>query len=281
MQLAHNPAAERAAADGGGVGAVIAACCNPGPWRHDTIALTAAISLATTLCYHAAMQAATARCTRIANIGAGRTRAWLQSAIVPQAGQFMLARYWPGLDPYLSSAVFPAALTSDGFALELPSDDATLPYLVPGADVRLTGPFGQPMPMRHQPDSRILFICARNPHHLLPLAQQALQAGADITLLLERPYPLQTLDARIEARHGELLTLLRNHLAWAEKVFVDCLPGARMRATLQPLAGDSYALFAEALPCGTGACQGCAVPGAKGYQLACVNGPFFRLSALA
>ena len=135
--------------------------------------------------------------------------------------------------------------------------------------------------MRHQPDSRILFICARNPHHLLPLAQQALQAGADITLLLERPYPLQTLDARIEARHGELLTLLRNHLAWAEKVFVDCLPGARMRATLQPLAGDSYALFAEALPCGTGACQGCAVPGAKGYQLACVNGPFFRLSALA
>ena len=131
------------------------------------------------------MQAATARCTRIANIGAGRTRAWMQSAIVPQAGQFVLARYWPGLDPYLSRAVFPAAFTSDGFALELPSEDATLPYLLPGADVRLIGPFGQPVPMRSQPDGRIMFICARSPHRLLPLVQQALQAGADVTLLLD------------------------------------------------------------------------------------------------
>ncbi len=168
------------------MGAVIAAGWNPRPCGHDTIALTTTISLATTLCYHAAMQAATARCTRIANIGAGRTRAWLQSAIVPQAGQFVLARYWPGLDPYLSGALFPAALTSDGFALELPSEDATLPYLLPGADVRLIGPFGQPVPMRSQPDGRIMFICARSPHRLLPLVQQALQAGADVTLLLER-----------------------------------------------------------------------------------------------
>ncbi len=64
-------------------------------------------------------------------------------------------------------------------------------------------------------------------------------------------------------------------------MFIDCLPEAELRAMLQPLAGNSYALCAETLPCGTGACQGCAVPGTKGHQLACVHGPFFRLSALA
>jgi NAD(P)H-flavin reductase len=226
------------------------------------------------------MKATTARCTRIADIGQGRTRASIESPIVPQLGQFVLARYWPGLDPYLSSVVFPAALTRHGFALELRSDDPTLPYLAPGAELHLTGPFGQPVPFRLQPNGRILLISARSPHRLLPLAQQALEIGVDITMLLEQPYPLQTLDTRIEARRGGLPALLEDHLAWAEKVFVDCLPEPELRAALQPLAGDSYALFAEALPCGTGACQGCPVKSGKGWQLACVNGPFFRLSEL-
>ncbi len=226
------------------------------------------------------MQSATAHCTRVANIGEGRTRAWLQSTIMPQPGQFVIARYWPGLDPYLSSAVFPAALSSDGFALELSSNNPMLPYLAPGAAVHLTGPFGQPVPVRIQPNGHILLISAHSLHRLLPLAQQALQAGADVTVLLERPYPLQTLDARIEARHGEMLTLLPDHLAWAEKVFIDCLPEPKLRAALQSLAGDSYALFTETLPCGTGACQGCSVQSGKGWQLACISGPFFCLSEL-
>ena len=149
------------------------------------------------------MQETAARCTRITNIGEGRTRALIKCAVVPQFGQFMLARYWPGLDPYLSSVVFPAALTSDGFALELPSSDPTLPHLTPGADVALAGPFGKPVPARLQPNDHILIICARSPHRMLPLAQQTLRVGADVTLLLERQYPLQTLDARVEARHGD------------------------------------------------------------------------------
>ena len=200
--------------------------------------------------------------------------------MVPQLGQFVLARYWPGLDPYLSNVVFPAALTSDGFALELRSDDPTLPYLAPGAELQLTGPFGQPVPFRLQPNGRILIISTRSPHPLLPLAQQALEFGTDITLLLEQPYPMQTLDTRIEARCGGLPALLGDHLAWAEKVFLDCLPEPELLATLRPLAGDSYALFPEALPCGTGACQGCPVKSGKDWQLACVHGPFFRLSEL-
>ncbi len=199
---------------------------------------------------------------------------------MPQTGQFVLARCWPGLDPYLSSAVFPVALTSDGFALELPPGDPMLPYLTPGADLQLTGPFGQPLSVRPQSNSHILLMCVHSPHRLLQLAQQALQAGADVTMLLEQAYPLRTLDARIEVRHGKLQALLGKHLAWAEKIFIDCPPESELSAALQPLAGNSYALFAETLPCGTGACQGCPVQSRKGWQLACVNGPFFRLSEL-
>jgi|TARA_B100001971_G_scaffold201786_1_gene214897 hypothetical protein len=226
------------------------------------------------------MQETAARCTRITDIGEGRTRALIKCAVVPQFGQFMLARYWPGLDPYLSSVVFPAALTSDGFALELPSSHPTLPHLVPGADVALAGPFGKPVPTRLQPNNHVLIICSRSPHRMLPLAQRTLGVGADVTLLLEKQYPLQNLDARIEAHQGDLLTLLGDHLAWAEKVFIDCLPKPELHSALKPLAKDSYALFAETLPCGTGACQGCLVQIRQGWQLACVNGPFFCLSEL-
>ena len=224
------------------------------------------------------MQISTAHCTQVADIGEGRTHAWIQSTIIPQPGQFMLARYWPGIDPYLSKVVFPAALTSDGFVLELPAEDPTLPYLTPGKECQLTGPLGQPVPIRPQPNVHLLLICSRSPHTMLPLAQKALDSGADVTLLLEHPYPLNSLDTRIEIRRGELLTLLTDHIDWAEQVCLDCMPGADLYATLQPILRNGYALFTETLPCGIGACQSCAVQIGKTCVLACINGPFLPLS---
>ena len=190
----------------------------------------------------------------------------------------MLARYWPGIDPYLSSVVFPAALTSDGFVLEIPSEDPTLPYLEPGRECQLTGPLGQPVPIHPKPNVHLLLICSGSPHIMLPLAQKALESGADVTLLLEHPYPLNSLDARIEVRRGELLTLVADHLDWAEQVCIDCLPQAELYAALQPMVRNSYALFTETMPCGIGACQSCAVQIEKECVLACINGPFLPLS---
>lgn len=226
------------------------------------------------------MQADTAYCTHITNIGEGRTRVSLKTTIMPYPGQFVIARYWPGLDPYLSNPVFPASLSNDGFTLELSSNSPMMPYLAPGAAVQLTGPFGQPMSVRLKPNGRVLLISVRSLHRLLPLAQQALLAGADVTVLIEKPYPLQMLDVRIEARRGNMLTLMGEHLDWAEKVYIDCIPETNLRAALQPLAGDTYALFTKTMPCGTGACQGCSVYNKRGWQLACVSGPFFCLSEL-
>jgi hypothetical protein len=114
----------------------------------------------------------------------------------------------------------------------------------------------------------------------LALAQQVLQAEAEVTLLLEQPYPLRTLDMRIEVRRGEVITSLESHISWAENVFTDSFPKTELRAALEPLSRSSYALYAEKLPCGTGACHGCPVQSKNGWQLACVNGPFFRLSEL-
>ena len=47
-----------------------------------------------------------------------------------------------------------------------------------------------------------------------------------------------------------------------------------------PVRGFAQALVVHPMACGVGACQGCAVPVARGTKLACTDGPVFDLLEL-
>ena len=123
-----------------------------------------------------------------------------------------------------------------------------------------------------------------------------------MALLLSAPtaaelYPIGRLPPALEVHavtadgsaghHGSVLDLFPNLARWA-----DCICIAGDPATYPALAeivrdvrvgpGPRFAqaLVAPPMACGVGACQGCAVPVARGTKLACTDGPVFDLLEL-
>ena len=231
------------------------------------------------LCYHASMKISTARCTNLITIGDDRFQVKLHSNSIPRPGQFVLARFWTGIYPYMNTVMFPTNTASDGFTLEIKSEHPQSNNLNPGSKVNLIGPCGQPVTIKRS-TSHLLLVARHNPNKLLPFAQLALKRDLDVTLLLSCSYPLESLDPRIEIHKGGLQQLLENNFDWAEQILMDFRPEPIIHKFLDSISSNIHVLCETMMPCGTGACHGCIIYTKTGWELACKQGPFFQLSNL-
>jgi dihydroorotate dehydrogenase electron transfer subunit len=210
-------------------------------------------------------------------------------------GCFVLA----DLGGYLRAPLFPARLEPEEFDV-LVSPDHPAAALEPGESVDLIGPLGRGFDVPAAARRLLLVADTSRLPVLLPLARQ--EPERSVALLLAAPtaaelYPVRLLPPTLEvhvvtgdgsAGHGGSVTDLFPDLArWAHCVCVACDP-----ATYQALAeivrevrlgpGERFAqaLVVPLIPCGVGACQGCAVQSARGAKLACIDGPVFDLLEL-
>lgn len=208
----------------------------------------------------------------------GRLAAWLETedAIDPAPGQYFLV---DDSTAVCAQAVFCAAYDGSGLLALAPLPGSWQP----GTSLRLLGPAGRgfnpPVPLRRL----ALAVVEDSPGRLLHLARRAYQQGAEVALFAEPPLP--ALPSWLEASP---LILLPDVLTWADFLAldlpVDHLPRLRQLLGLPAHSGTpcpAQALVRLSMPCGAAAeCGACAVPGRRGWQLACKDGPVFELNDL-
>lgn len=219
-------------------------------------------------------------------------------------GQFFLAH---AEGCYLRRPIFPQPLPHEQFSLLLrPATDpgqAWLSARQPGNSLDLIGPLGNGFALSPTTRNLLLVSDSQRLSPLLGLMHNALTAGVAVTLLLggrnaASIYPAAHLPAAVElhvatsdgslGQRGGLEALLPELFGWADAVATVGSPGlyrALQRHTRQVRFGASSGfLFGLAaptlLPCGVGACFGCALPTTSGPRLACIDGPVFDLMAL-
>lgn len=225
-------------------------------------------------------------------------------------GRFVLA----DLGGYLRTPLFPASvdapwLEAGGFEVLVPPDHPAA-ALQAGVRVELIGPLGRGFEVNAE--ARRLLLVADTAHLPvpLPLSFQRLEEGRvpsaspgrGVALLLSAPtaaelYPVRLLPPALEVHivtadgsaghRGSALDIFPDLVRWA-----DCVCIASDPATYPALAeivrevrvgpGHRFAqaLVTPPMACGVGACQGCAVPAARGPRLACADGPVFDLLEL-
>ncbi len=177
---------------------------------------------------------------------------------------------------------------------------------VAGATLNVLGPLGQPFTVADSTRRALLIgygVSGFAP--LLGLATELAERGLAVTLLAGGPsaahlppgtllhreveYQVATADGSA-GRRGDVLDLVPPFLSWADQVFAG-LPDARYEPLLalvrqhmlRPRANYAQALLAPPrtlVPCGTGACDGCAVRTRDGYRRLCRDGPVFDLRQL-
>lgn len=194
---------------------------------------------------------------------------------IPAPGQYLLA--WDG--EILGAPLFSAGAQEEGFlaAPPLPAGWA------PGTELALLGPLGRGFRLPAGLRRLALAAAGDTAARLLPLALEALQREAAVTLFGDAPLP--PLPASLEAYP---LNALREAHGWMDFLAVD-LPGEKLpdlRAILE-LPGEArlpcpgQALVVVPMPCaGVGQCGVCAVPARRSWKLACQEGPVFDLDDL-
>ncbi len=152
--------------------------------------------------------------------------------------------------------------------------------LQPGDYLSLRGPFGQgfklPASMRRLALASFVPGAAR----LLPLAEQAIQMGAEVALFCDAPP--SGLPSDLEA--SPLTNLAEAH-GWADFLGVD-IPLERLSELREPLrwynqksvSPVGQVLVYTDIPCGGMAeCGVCAIRTRRGWKLICKDGPVFGL----
>jgi dihydroorotate dehydrogenase electron transfer subunit len=221
-------------------------------------------------------------------------------------GQFLLV---DTETEYVRCPLFPIALKDGCFSLALPKD-GPLRRLAPGDELDCIGPLGKGFPLSPSAYNLLLLAQASGfglSHQqngvlfLLALIDQALEARKNVVLIHEAAsasqlFPPSGLPPSVEVRlvtqdgsrgkTGTALDLLPELAQWADQVcavgqlewygeLVNVLREHRLRLS----EGFAWGLIApEIMPCGVGACGGCAVETRRGYRMACTDGPVFDLT---
>lgn len=176
-----------------------------------------------------------------------------------------------------------------------------LATLMPGAHVDITGPLGRPFALPQEPVACLLVGEGYAAAPLFPLAERLRERGCAVTLVVaasDERHLLSALEARRSARSVTVVTA-DGSVGQRGKV-VDVLDEVLTRSaaevvyaagpisTLHAVAGaaERHGAWSQtavelSLTCGTGLCQGCAVPvvgedGIGRLVRACVDGPVFR-----
>lgn len=213
---------------------------------------------------------------------------------------------------YLRRPFFPITLDGDSISVLFRSE-APLRVLVPGDAVDCIGPLGTRFPLRSAANNLLLLAQSEGfgvsqkqngVTYLLTLVEQALAAGKRVLLVHEAPtaaqlFPpgglppgveiqLATLDGS-QGHAGSALELLPELAQWADHVYAvgdvawyAVLVRVLREHRLHLGQGLAWGLIApEIMPCGMGACGGCAVERRGGYRLACADGPVFDLTKVS
>ncbi len=219
------------------------------------------------------MRHTNAQCTRLELIGQ-HFRAHFDSDLVPSLGQFLLARLTPY--PYLRFPLFPSSLSLSSFSVDLPRDS----ILTPGMMIDLIGPCGAAIEESRERE-RVLLIADDSPAALLPFASSAIARAGAATLILAQPYPLDSLDPRIEIHRGDLVSLTQELAPHSDRIFIHTSPDFyRSRLMAHGSLLTAHVLLTPPTPCGVGACQACYVKTNHGPKMSCLHGPFFNLQSL-
>jgi len=144
--------------------------------------------------------------------------------------------------------------------------------------IDLIGPCGTAIEESKERE-RVLLIADDSPAALLPFASSALARAGAATVILARPYPLDSLDPRIEIHRGDLAALSKELAPHADRVFIHT-SRLTFHASLITHHASTYALLTHPTPCGVGACNACYIKTNHGYRMACIEGPFFNLQSL-
>lgn len=206
-------------------------------------------------------------------------------------GHALLARLSEeGWDPYLAEQWIPVATDGLTITIERPARD----HYMPGQIVTLLGPVGAPFPMRPGLHNLLLLAQDTPPTPLILLASLAIRSQIEVTLVLggtATEYPLEALPPEVEVLTGTIEEGWPNQVTtvgWADQVIAVVDPRYREQLYAALLA-RIHALRAEVprqyvlgifdlpMPCGTGACQGCAVSCREKDRLVCVDGPAIDL----
>jgi dihydroorotate dehydrogenase electron transfer subunit len=221
----------------------------------------------------------------------------------PRPGQFVLVDC--GDACYLRRPIFPQFLDDQhlDFLLQ-PSPDPGFAWLLTrttGDVLDLLGPFGRGFPQPHVPSNLLLVSDSSLLSPLLDQMLRALAINVSVTLALEsrrsaKLYPISQLPPAVEVQlathdgatghHGPIKDLLPDLIRWADRAYA--VGSGKLYQTLLAITKEVrfglqpeflYGLLTSvSMPCGVGACFGCAVSIDGELQLTCIDGPVFDLS---
>ncbi|MGH3362418.1 MAG: hypothetical protein ACRDOM_08160 [Nocardioides sp.] len=178
---------------------------------------------------------------------------------------------------------------------------AWLADLPTGARVEVTGPLGRPFALPKEPVSCVLVGEGYAAAPMFPLAERLRERDCAVTLVVagsDEAHLLSALEARRSARavtvvtgdgsigiRGTVADVLPDVLGQARaEVVYAAAPATTLHAVAvaaEQAGAWSQTALESAMTCGTGLCQGCAVPvvgedGVPRMVRGCVDGPVFR-----
>ena len=170
-----------------------------------------------------------------------------------------------------------------------------------GARIEITGPLGRPFALPKEPVSCVLVGEGYAAAPMFPLAERLRERDCGVTLVVaadDEAHLLSALEARRSARavtvvtgdgsigrRGTVADVLPEVLGKAAAEVVYAAGPARtlhaVASAAEQAGAWSQTALEQPMPCGTGLCQGCAVPvvgedGVARMVRACTDGPVFR-----
>ncbi len=196
--------------------------------------------------------------------------------LIPAPGQYLLAQADSDPGSPLPYPVFASEVTSRGFYAAAPLP----PGWLPGTSLNLRGPLGHGFDLPASARKLALLEVDRHNAGLFGLLEPALKRSMEITIVTQSSYP--DLPASIEILPAEGLA---EAARWADLVAASLsrehLPALKQQLPRETLA-YAQALIHTNMPCGALAeCGICAVHHARGWLLACKDGPVFPLNQLS
>ena len=167
----------------------------------------------------------------------------------------------------------------------------------PGDEVFCWGPLGHGYTVRETSSQLLLVAGGVGVAPLVWLADDAIDRGRSVTLVLggrtkEQIFPASLLQPEVEVvvttedgslgRKGLATEAFVEHLEWCDQAFA-CGPNAMFGAMADAMRGvrarrSVQVLLEERMGCGTGICYGCAIETRRGgMKLVCRDGPKFEL----
>ena len=198
---------------------------------------------------------------------------------IPQPGQYILASIHNDPEAILGSPLFLSERIPEGFHTASPFP----PTWGPGTSLDLVGPLGHGFDLPSHIQRLGLIALGESVSRLLPLVGENARTSGSITMFTDLPLP--RLPAALESYP---LASLAEMLDWPDFIAID-IPLARISDLWnvfglpegKGLPCPAQALVTTPIPCaGMAGCGVCAVPGRRGWKLACEDGPVFDLHTI-